>query len=115
MKTLYFGAVILISGLFIAAAAGPTVAEYHEKVQPPKLDINKATQRDIAIKINPILGKDVCHAITGDRRDGGLTRAWGSSPACKKSRRQMWRSSAIRSASIAETCIQGVWQPWSGR
>ncbi len=71
MKTLYFAAVILISGLFIAAAAGPTVAEYHEKAQPPKLDINKATQRDIAIKINPVLGKDVCHAITGDRREGG--------------------------------------------
>lgn len=71
MKTLYFAAVILISGLFIAAAAGPTVAEWHERAQPPKLDINKATQRDIAIKINPVLGKDVCHAITGDRRERG--------------------------------------------
>ncbi len=71
MKTLYFPAVILISCLFIAAAAGPTVAGWHEKAQPPKLDINKATQRDIAIKINPILGKDVCHVITGDRRERG--------------------------------------------
>jgi len=71
MKTLYFAAVILISGLFISAVAGPTVAEWHEKAQPPKLDINKATQRDIAIRINPVLGKDVCHVITGDRRERG--------------------------------------------
>ena len=71
MKTLYFAAVMLISGLFIAAVAGPTVAEWHEKAQLPKLDINKATQRDIAIRINPVLGKDVCHVITGDRRERG--------------------------------------------
>lgn len=70
MKPLSCATVILLCGLFVAAAAGPAVADSHEKeaqASSSKLDLNKATQRDIARKINPVIGKDVCHVITRDR------------------------------------------------
>ena len=71
VKTFYFATAFLIAGLFVAVQASPAVADWHEKAQPPKLDINKATQRDIAVQINPVIGKDVCHVITRDRMEKG--------------------------------------------
>ena len=75
MKPLSCATVILLCGLFVATAAGPAVADSHEQAPPAaaasKLDLNKATQRDIARDINPLLGKDVCHVITRDRAARG--------------------------------------------
>ncbi len=75
MKPLSCATVILLCGLFVATAAGPAVADSHDEEahtsSSPKLDLNKATQLDIARDINPLLGKDVCHVITRDRAARG--------------------------------------------
>ncbi|MFQ5893207.1 MAG: ComEA family DNA-binding protein [Nitrospinota bacterium] len=72
MKPPSVATALLIGGLFIAAASSPAVASQHEKAQlASRLDINKATQQDIARHLNPVLGKDVCHVITLDRAEKG--------------------------------------------
>lgn len=74
MKPLYGAMVLIFCGLVIAAPAGTASAASHEEAQPPsssKLNLNKATQIDIAKQINPVLGKDVCHVITRDRAARG--------------------------------------------
>ena len=74
MKPLSCATVILLCGLFVATAAGPAVADSHDEeaqTSSSKLDLNKATQLDIARDINPLLGKDVCHVITRDRAARG--------------------------------------------
>ncbi len=59
---------VLVVGI-LAALSIPGIAQAAEPSK--KLNINEASQLQIGMSLNPVVGKDICHVTTGYRRMHG--------------------------------------------